>query len=169
MMGNDLRWYVVRTKPCKEDFTELQLICGKFEVFNPKIKSLSRKKSNGHFTLKPLFPGYIFVHSNFEDPYCHHLVKYTRGVSKILGNGYPTPIKDDIIELIKERSNGCGIIEQNIRLKPGRWVRIRKGPFKDLIGMLERPPGPSGRVWILLEMVKYSAHMDCHWTEIEDM
>jgi transcriptional antiterminator NusG len=169
MESNGLKWYVVRTKPCKEDFAELQLLRGNFEVFNPKIKSLSKQRGNGHFTLKPFFPGYIFVHSDFDNPYYHHMVKYTRGVSKILGNEYPISIKNEIIRLIKERANGGTIIEQNVIFKAGRWVRIRRGPFRDLIGVLERPPGPTGRVRVLLDIVWYSAHVDCHWTEIERM
>jgi transcriptional antiterminator RfaH len=159
-----LRWYVVQTKSYKEDFVTTQLVDAGFDIFNPKMKSFSMRE--GDFITKPFFPGYVFVHTEMEKTY--KMVKYTRGVLKILGiENEPIPIDDRAIEIIKERTNNEGIIEQKLTLRKGARVRIKEGVFRDLVGILESPPDDKGRIKVLLDMIKYSAHVSCSWRHVE--
>ncbi len=159
-----LRWYVVQTKSCKEDFVTTQLADAGFDIFNPKMKSFSIKKDG--FTTKPFFPGYVFVHTDIGTT--HRMVKYTRGVLKILAiDNEPIPIDDEAIEIIKQRTNKEDIIEQTLTLREGVKVRIKKGAFRDLVGILESPPDDKGRIKVLLDMVRYSAHVSCSWRHVE--
>src|SRR3989338_1168927 len=110
------RWYVVKTKPKKEDTVSGQLAGASFKVFLPKML--------GDVSPKPLFPSYLFVHADFENPFIHRLVRYTRGVSHLLGDGEgPQPIDDLLVETIRERTRDGSLIEQELLLKEGDPVR----------------------------------------------
>jgi transcriptional antiterminator NusG len=158
-------WYVIQTKPLNED-----RVCQQFknlarkgadsaevdsawavEAFCPKIKCMSVSKGD-KVKLKPLFPSYVFIHWDLANPANHHLVKYTRGVNKVLGEGGKVvPIGEDVIQTIKKRTMDGEIIEQKV-FKVGDPIKVRRGHLKDLIGILDRPVSDSGRVSVLLNL-----------------
>jgi len=60
-----LQWYVIRSKPRKEDVVWRQLQAHGFENYYPRIKThpvnpRARK-------VKPYFPGYLFVHVDMTE------------------------------------------------------------------------------------------------------
>jgi len=138
-------WYVVQTKPQKEDVVCKQLNMAGLETLNPKVKTLSR----GY---RPLFPNYIFLRWNLKEAHNYHLVKYTRGVNKVLGTPeYPVPLDDSVIHVIKERLNSTEVLEQNT-MRVGRKVKVKRGLLQDLIGVLDKPVSADGRVQVLLKI-----------------
>lgn len=174
-------WYVLHTKPMSEDKVCKQfelatngerrlpakaLVAGTAnpELFCPKIRSMSTLRGGSDaFQYKPLFPSYVFLRWDLSDPVKHRLVKYTRGVNKVLGDGEnPVPISDKIVEIIKERTNSGGIIEQQT-YKVGDQIKVRRGLLRDLIGILERPVSDNGRVAVLLRLFNREAraHLRC--------
>jgi hypothetical protein len=58
-----------------------------------------------------------------------------------------------MIEIIRSRVDGEGVIEQRITMKQGDEVKVRAGVFKDLVGILERPVSAAGRVRVLLQIM----------------
>src|SRR5262245_53002412 len=120
-MGLDMNhWYVIQTKPKKEEEVSRQLTRARCEVFVPKIKSLT--------STKPLFPSYAFVKTNFRDPSRHRIVQFTRGVRKILGDvAGPQPISEQIVETLREKADGKTLLEQEILFREGDSVRVKKG------------------------------------------
>lgn len=163
------RWYVLKTKPRKEDDVSTLLARANFEVFNPKIRDTFYRGATGGFCTKPLFPSYLFLHVNFDIAENIHMIKYTRGVSKILcAENKPVAVHDDLVETLKKRTNGTGIIEQ-IALKSGDSIRVRKGMLKDLEGILMKPSSDNERIIVLLKLVNYEMKAHLHWTEIEKL
>lgn len=176
------RWYVVQTKPMSEDRVCRQFSSGalhlndasagrwsqvtgqNIEAFCPKIKCMAAGRMDGDgVRYKPLFPSYIFLRWDLGSPANHRLVKYTRGVNKVLGDGETAvPIPDEVVEIIRSRANEGGIIEQRT-FKAGDLVRVRRGYLKDLIGVLERPVSDSGRVAVLLNLFnrQMRVHLSC--------
>ena len=87
---------------------------------------------------------------------------------KILGDGdIPVPVPDEMIEIIRERVDVDGVIEQGFTMKKGDEVRVRSGVFKDLIGILEKPVSASGRVKILLKAMRYAVRCELSAAEVE--
>lgn len=159
-------WYVVQTKPTVEDKVAQHLRNAEFETFLPKIRQMVRGRAGSR--IKSLFPSYLFAHLDLNDPYLYRMIKYTRGVRKILGDGLtPIPVPDRMIEIIKERVNSDGVIEQKLTMKKGDSVRIRQGPFQDLIGILEKPVSAAGRVRVLLSMVNKRVLCELSAGEVE--
>lgn len=164
-----IRWYVVQTKPTAEDNVEIHLKKAKFETFLPKIKSMIRGRKMSS-RIKSLFPSYLFIKVDLDDANIHRMIRYTRGVRRVLGDGAaPVSVPEEMINIIRERVGKDGVIEQRITLKKGDEVRIRTGPFKDLIGILEKPVSASGRVRVLLAMLKHRIKCDISAADVEKL
>lgn len=169
-------WYVIQTKPMAEERTcanfksmhDPRFLSEDVEAFCPKVKCMARGREGADAVRsKPLFPSYIFVKWDLKDAERHQLVKYTRGVNRVLGDGErPVAISSEIIDLIRERVNGEGIIEQKL-FSVGDSVKVRRGILKDLVGILERPVSDSGRVDVLLRIFNREMRAKLKCSEIE--
>lgn len=118
--------------------------------------------------IKSLFPSYLFAHADLEDANLHRMVKFTRGVRKVLGDGKkPLAVPDEMIEIIRSRMGESGVIEQRLTMKKGDTVRIRGGIFKELIGILEKPVSAAGRVRVLLQIMNHHVRCEMSAGEVE--
>src|SRR3990167_241286 len=137
-------WYVLKTKLKKEKYVTSQLSAVGYELFFPLIKGLHAQK--------PLFPNYLFIHADLENPYNHRMIRYTRGVYKILGNEEkPTPVDSIIIETLREQTRNGSLLEQDLLFKEGDAVTVKKGILKDLRGMIKKNLAATGRVRVLFK------------------
>lgn len=162
------RWYVLQTKLNRENDVAQFLSMAHFEAFLPKIRDILYRGNLSHFRLKPLFPSYLFLHVDFETGKNFHLIKYTRGISKILcSEGKPLPIQDAVIQALKIRINLQGIVENQVQFNPGQPIRIKKGLLRDLVGIIEKPTSSEERMIVLVKLLNYEMKANLHWTEIE--
>jgi transcription antitermination factor NusG len=112
----------------------------------------------------------LFLNINFQNAANIHMVKYTRGVSKILcAENRPLPVRAEVIQTIQSRANSDGIVEKQARFMAGDPVRVRRGLLKDLEGILERSVSDEERVIVLLKLVNYNMRATLHWTEVEKL
>jgi transcriptional antiterminator RfaH len=145
-------WYVVQTKPANEDRVKGNLLNQEIEPFLPLLGT--NQYSNGKVIdrIKPLFPNYLFARMDIGLHY--YKVKYTRGVSKILGNGEgPIAISEKVIITIRERMGEDNLVKLEDELKDGDVVEVTSGPFKDLRGVFQKKMSGKGRVKILLSLI----------------
>lgn len=159
-IGDSLCWYVVHTHPKQEERTSSNLQTLPLETLSPKLRVKKYNQFTGQFTriVKPLFPGYIFARFKFNELY--HRIRFTRGVhSLVLFSNTPTPVDDEIIELIQSRLGADGFVKSIEELQPGDSVVIKEGRFKDLCGVFERSMPDADRVRILLNAVNFQAHV----------
>ena len=167
---DDKRWYVIQTKPASEASVQQHLVNAAFETFLPRIRTMVRGQKRGLSRVKSLFPSYLFAHLDLTDPNLYRMIKYTRGVRKILGDGaLPVPIPDEMIALIRGRVDADGVIEQRLVMKKGDAVRIRTGMFRDLVGILEKPVSAAGRVKVLLQIMRHQVRCELTAGEIEKL
>jgi transcription antitermination factor NusG len=81
-------------------------------------------------------------------------VKWTRGVSKILGTGNgPIPISGKVVQTIREKVGKGNLIKLEEELKEGDFVQITSGPFKELMGVFQKKMSDKGRVRVLLSLI----------------
>ena len=98
------------------------------------------------------------------------MVKYTRGVSRILcADNRPLPVPVEIMKTLLTRSNNEGVIERQTHLKKGDRIRVRKGMLKDLEGLFDGSTPDNERVLILLEHVSCKVSAKLHWADIEKL
>ena len=145
-------WFVLNTKPKKENQVEKLFIEGGFTIYNPKYLQDNK--------IKPFFPGYGFIF--FDFPLQYQTVRYTRGVKKVVGNKEgPIPILENIIEAIKSREVN-GLIElEKYGEEPeiGDEIEVAEGPLKGLRGIFKKETRDKERVMILLNYVSYQAQL----------
>ena len=148
------RWFVVRTKPHKEEFLAEQMEIRRIEIFNPRIRvqvvnPRARK-------VKSYFPGYVFVHLDLEKVGTFSM-QYMPGAAGLVSfGGEAAEVPDGLIHAIRQRvdeiNNAGG--ELFDVLKIGETVVIHSGPFAGYEAIFDaRLPG-SDRVRVLLKLLK---------------
>ena len=160
------RWYVVKTKPLNEERAQSYLEYHGLTTFLPWMETVHFKTDKTIKKNKPLFPSYIFAQFDLQQNY--PLVKWGKGVNTILGFGkYPTPISDEVLSIIKNRSDEKGIVKKAYNLTKSDSIRITSGPLKDLLGIFDRWVSDSGRVRILLNLIGYQPSVELHCSQLE--
>jgi transcription elongation factor/antiterminator RfaH len=160
-----VKWYAIHTRSRHEKQVDLFLRERGIETFLPLIQTLSRRRDRKKYVDIPLFPGYLFVCTEKERLYD---VKYTRGVTRIIGTDMdtPTPIPDKQILDIKS------IMESDVKLDPfpylkkGRTVRVKSGPLKGLEGILVERKGHYKLV-IRIDLLQKGAAAEVYISDIE--
>jgi transcriptional antiterminator RfaH len=145
-------WYVVNVKP-KKEFQVAKLFAeGGFTYYNPVYKQDDR--------VRPFFPSYGFLVFEFPDQY--QMVKYTRGIKRVVGNkAGPIPVPDEVIREIRAREIG-GLIElekHGLMPQVGDEIEVAEGPLKGLKGIFQKEIDDKERVMILLSYVSYQGQL----------
>lgn len=159
-------WYVIQTKPKKEEEAKSYLSTKGVEVFGPLMENFLLRNGRMSKELKSLFPGYIF--GKFDLAQNYPLVRWAKGVKKVLGFGkYPTPISEEVVEIIRERTDTQGVVRLKCHFQANDVIRIKTGPLKDLLGIFERWMPDGDRVRILLNLMGYQPVVEMHYSMIE--
>ncbi len=142
------RWYLIQTKPRQEQRAEEHLRRQHFECYRPhKPGSESRKPT------EPLFPGYLFIRlDRLEDNW--YPIRSTRGVARVVSfGGEPTPVRDEIIEQLRQRIATGTEPAESPPFKPGDRVQLVGGSFQDLEAIFVSTDGEKRSV-ILLNLLQ---------------
>jgi len=166
--GDRPTWFAVCTNAKQEERAYNNLHAWGVECFNPKIKEYRRNQFTGVATQmpKPLFPRYIFA--RFSATRSLHKITFTRGVQRVVSfDEKPTPIDDEVITLLQARVDTDGFMRIGEPLKPGDKVRVKSGPWKALVGVVEREHKSNERIMILLDSLKFQSRLTIErdWVE----
>lgn len=144
------RWYVVYSKPHKEEVAQFHLQQKGLEVFLPKL--LLPPSSRKRRCVVPLFPNYLFTRlRSFQE---YHYALWSPGVKHFVSfNGVPAPLEDDIVEFLMRQSAPGGFIKAHSSLQAGQEIQIIGGPFEGLLGIILEPPKAKERVKVLLQLL----------------
>jgi transcriptional antiterminator RfaH len=147
------RWYVVQIQPHAEERARRHLVNQGFKVYLPRYHRTVRHARRSVSVLRPLFPGYLFVHIDPE--VCQwRSINGTAGVCQILTDGIkPRPIAREVVEEIIAREDSTGAV----KLPPpvlvrGQRLRLIDGPFADYTGIFEEARDQE-RVVLLLSLL----------------
>lgn len=137
--GTDLCWYAVYVRSRSEIKVANMLSNAGIETFVAAVERLSQWKDRKKLISFPLFPGYLFVHIN-ESPYSRLSVLKTRGVVRFVEmvSGKPDPISEKQITSLKTLVENKAHLDPYPYLQKGQLVRIRRGPFSGVEGILTK-------------------------------
>jgi transcriptional antiterminator RfaH len=148
------RWYVVHTQPNREGRADLNLRRQGFATYLPRYARRRRHARRHEVVTRPLFPRYIFVALDVaRDRW--RAINSTFGVNRlVLAGEEPLPVPDAIVDEIRAREDGDGLVALGLPagVGPGSPVRLIDGIFADARGVLERI-ADDRRVAILLELL----------------
>jgi len=155
-------WYVLQTKPRAEGVAAYHLQRNDIAVYFPKFV-VSREQPGeaaSSDTIEPLFPGYLFAHLNLAAQ--HHVAAWSPGVRNFLsfGDGLAEPVADEVIECLRTRAGGGDVFRPLSMFRSGDAVEVTKGPFAGLLAVIDRPIPASGRVRILLEILRRQTRVE---------
>ncbi|NLN70200.1 MAG: hypothetical protein GX142_05385 [Chloroflexi bacterium] len=149
----NLSWYVLQSKPNREDFLFSQLHHRQIEVFYPRLRvnpvnPRSRK-------IKPFFPSYLFVHVDLNSTPLSSL-HYIPGVNRVVSFDFmPAVVSDEVINTIKqnvERVNKEPSLSGE-QLVKGDPVIISGGPFEGYQAIFDVRLEGSERVRLLIKLL----------------
>lgn len=154
------KWYVVHTNPKQEDRADSNLRVWGVETLHPKLKTRRINEFTGAptYITKPLFPRYIFA--KFDARKQLAKISFTRGVHHVVSFGaQPTPVEEEIIQLISARIDENGFVKIGDDLKQGDKVVIKAGPLRDFEGVFERELNDNERISVLLTTISYQGRV----------
>jgi transcriptional antiterminator RfaH len=143
-------WYVVYSKPHKEEHAQFHLRMKGLDVFFPRLDLV--RVAEKRKRIIPLFPNYLFVRIHLPTEF--HYVTWSPGVKRLVSFGdRPIPLDDDVVHFLRQQTDNEGLIKARSQLRSGQEVEIRGGPFDGLIAIIQDPPDSRGRVRILLKLL----------------
>lgn len=157
-------WYALYTRHQHEKSAAQLLTRKGFEVLLPLYRSRSRWSDRTQVVLLPLFPNYLFVRC---DLVARVQVLQTAGVCWFVSNaGVPAAVSELEVETVRR------IVETPVQAQPhsylerGDRVRVLRGPFTGLTGILSRVKNQY-RVVLSLELLRQSAAIEIDLSDLE--
>ena len=160
-------WYAAQLKANGFSKAVTNLDRQGFQSFMPLRRTTVRHARQVRETLKPVFPGYLFIrfgerHNDWRK------VNSTIGVSKLISfaQNLPTPVPEELIDSLRLRCDQKNILLPLTDLSAGDRVKILSGAFSEFNGQIETLlPGDCAR--LLLEFMGQTTRVDIANSELE--
>ena len=147
-------WYVIRSKPNKEEFLASQLAAYGVKVFYPRlrVKTVNPRARK----VRAYFPGYLFVHMDLEQVSASTLHWMPGAVNLVSFDGQPASVPDALISAIERQMEYINASQQTTLhgLKPGDVVIIQDGPFAGYEAIFDGKLSGRERVLVLLNYLQ---------------
>jgi transcriptional antiterminator RfaH len=154
------RWYAISVRSRHEKRTEKDLAGKGVEVFLPLIEEIHVWSDRKKKVIEPLFRGYVFVRSDLRNRV--DILQTVGVVNFVSNNGRPSPVPDQQIDWVKKVAMHPMSIRRESYIDVGERVRIARGPFAGLEGIIMRQKGNT-RVLIAVEAILQAVSI-----EVED-
>lgn len=145
-------WYVMHSKPNKEELLYEQLRIRDINAYYPRIKvnpanPRSRKR-------KPYFPGYLFVQADLE-VLGSSMLKWVPGARGLVDFGSDlASVPDEVLQAIRDKVEQANNAEKTVeKFKPGEPVTIQSGPFAGYQAIFDLSLPGQERVRVLLRLL----------------
>jgi|SRR6056297_443982 len=160
-------WYLAQLKPGGFERAVTNLARQGYESFMPLREETRRRAGRWTKSLRPLFPGYLFV--NVPDSKRQwQSINATYGVSRLvaLEAGRPTPVAPSLVSALRNRMSENGLLQPATALKTGDQVRVVSGPFTDMLAEIEAVP-EQGRIYVLIDLMGRYAKAELAAADVE--
>ncbi len=129
-------WYALYTCARHEKRVAQQLQERQIDSFLPLYQAVHRWKDRSVRVSLPLFPGYVFVHTDLKDRV--NVLQLPSAVRFVGFGDRPTPIPESEMEVLRRGLVDGVVAEPHPYLKVGDQVRIKRGLFEGMQGVLIR-------------------------------
>jgi transcription antitermination factor NusG len=157
-------WFALYTKHQHEKKTAEKLSAKGLEVYVPLYQAARQWKDRTALLSLPLFPGYVFLRTDFLDKTA---ILSTPGVFFLVESaGHACPIEDSEIESIRRINHTDAKVEPHPYLVRGDSVRIKKGPLEGISGILTRLKNEC-RIVLSVSLLRRSLSMEIDSSNVE--
>ena len=149
------KWYALYTNPRAEKKVEEELKKRSFEVYLPQHTTLRQWSDRKKKVIVPLFPSYLFIHTELERNYFDIL--NVPGVVKFIRMGKEiVSIRQQQIDNIRLLLSNFELLEaKNYQFKPKMNVEVIAGPLRGMKGIISESKG--NKLFIIeIEQIGYS-------------
>jgi transcriptional antiterminator RfaH len=159
------QWYTLHTKPRAEYHVVKELAQRQIYTYLPEELSQTPRGR------KPFFPCYLFAKIDFA-LVSFSSVQWTPGLRRVVAfDDQPVPLADEIIDMIRHsisqmEATGGWLVPS---FKPGDTVRIKSGPFQDMLAIFAGPTTPTQRVQVLLNFLGHASRVQVDITDLEEV
>ncbi len=166
LAGGRQAWYVIHSKPHKENqLTVYMKTCG-LETFCPMLKVQPTNPRSAKY--RPYFPGYVFVRADLAEIGLNTLQWMPGAVGVVQFDGQAAAVSDAIISQLKRRIEALKAnLEASDNLKPGDAVRITGGPLSGYEALFDLRLNGSQRVQVLLDMLGQLVRVEVNVQNLE--
>ena len=146
-------WYVLRSKPQKEDVLCIEVSVRGHEVYYP---TLNVQPVNPRAKCKrPFFPGYLFINVDLDEIGLSTFRWMPYSIGLVCFGGEPAIMHETLIHSIirrVEKLNKAGLFHK-CAFQRGDPVRITEGPFMGYEAIFDEMISAGDRVKVLLEFL----------------
>lgn len=147
-------WYLLTSKPHKDELAEFQLRNQDYEVYRPLAQRLRKRRGKMVKIVESLFPRYMFIHLDNGVADSWAPIRSTKGVQNFVRFGIEAAqVPDKLIQALKAQEEALGERAIDLdRYHSGDKVIITDGPFKGIEAIFQKYDGEE-RVMVLLEIL----------------
>ncbi len=146
-------WYVLRSKPQKEDVLCMEVSVRGHEVYYPTLNVQPvnpRSKSK-----RPFFPGYLFINVDLDEVGLSAFRWMPYSIGLVCFGGEPAIVHEALIQSLNrrvEKLNKAGLFHKSA-FQSGDSVRVTEGPFEGYTAIFDEMISGGDRVKVLLEFL----------------
>jgi transcription antitermination factor NusG len=147
-------WYVLHSKPRKEELLYGQLTHRNIESYYPRIRV--QPVNPRAAKVRAYFPGYVFIHVNLAETGLS-ILQWLPGATGLVSFGSePASVPDGLIVAIRNKIDRLNSLGGELfdGLKPGDNVQITEGPFTGYEAIFDSRLSGTERVRVLLKFVQ---------------
>jgi transcriptional antiterminator NusG len=181
-----IKWYFVRCQSGREDsiarnaITRLK-IAGLEEVVPqvlvPFEKVTDLKKGKKRTVNKKLYPGYLMVQADLDDPddprvqQIRSTLREVQDLREFLGaRGEPTPLTEaEVTGILSRMSDSEAAPKVSIGLEKGDLVKIKSGAFDGFDGSVEDVNPEKGTVKVIVTIFGRPTPVELEYWEVESI
>ncbi len=158
----ELRWYVVKVRPHKESYIQMQLAsCAGIDTYCPQMKTPKKYLRRGQSQVEPVFPGYVFVRLNPSTQVLH--LRRLHGYNALISfDGRPATVPDQLIRDFRRKEGNRGYIVNRPpkTLRANDQVRVLEGAFRGQVGWFVRYQGGAERICLLMAFMNSKTQLE---------
>jgi transcription antitermination factor NusG len=128
------RWRVAHTKSRREKALAHYLAGAGVGYFLPMVCRMQKSKNRVRNSYIPIFSGYVFF---LADAVERLSALRSNHVARIIDVGDEVKLIEELTQISLVMSKGAQVYPYDF-IAEGRWVRVRSGPLKDVVGRVVR-------------------------------
>jgi transcriptional antiterminator RfaH len=147
-------WYVLRSKPHKEDFLFGQLLAREIEVYYPRVNVKPvNPRAKKH---RPYFPGYMFINVDLEHEKLSTLKWMPGAIGLVAFGKEPAWVPDELVNTIRKQVSAFKITggDSLVEFQSGDELIIQDGPFEGYGAVFDLSLPGNDRVRVLLKLLE---------------
>jgi transcription antitermination factor NusG len=130
----DKRWRVAHTKSRREKALAHYLARAGVGYYLPMVCRKQKSKKRERISYIPIFSGYVFF---LADDFDRLSALRSNHVARIIDVGDEVKLVDELTQIALLMSKGAPVYPYDF-ISEGRWVRVKSGPLKDVVGRVVR-------------------------------